>query len=100
MRWVTSIPLGWCSWTRWAPTPRWLHFTPTLPWANERHRYFEIPRNRGTNTTLLASLHSEGMGPSMAVEGATTVRVFEAYVERVLAPSLRPGQVVVMDRLG
>ena len=62
--------------------------------------YFEIPRNRGKNTTLLASLHAQGMGPSMAVEGATTVRVFEAYVERVLAPSLRPGQVVVMDRLG
>jgi transposase len=41
------------------------------------------------------------MGPSMAVEGATTVRVFEAYVERVIAPSLRPGQlVVVMDKLG
>ena len=36
----------------------------------------------------------------MAVEGATTVRVFEAYVERVLAPSLRPGQLVVMDKLG
>jgi transposase len=36
----------------------------------------------------------------MAVEGGTTSRVFEAYVERVLAPSLRPGQVVVMDRLG
>jgi transposase len=62
--------------------------------------YFEIPRNRGKNTTLLVSLHAQGMGPSMAVEGATTVRVFEAYVERVLAPSLRPGQVVVMDRLG
>jgi transposase len=34
------------------------------------------------------------------VEGATTARVFEAYVEKVLAPSLRPGQVVVMDNLG
>jgi hypothetical protein len=46
--------------------------------------YFEIPRNlKASNTrTLLASLHAEGMGPSMAVEGATTVRVFEAYVER------------------
>jgi transposase len=31
------------------------------------------------------------MGPSMAVEGATTSRVFETYVERVLAPALRPG---------
>ena len=40
------------------------------------------------------------MGPSLAVEGATTRKVFEAYLlERVLAPSLRPGQVVVMDNL-
>jgi transposase len=36
----------------------------------------------------------------MAVEGATTARVFETYVERLLAPALRPGQVVVMDNLG
>jgi len=62
--------------------------------------FFEIPRNRGKNTTLLTSLHAEGIGPSMAVEGATTSRVFETYVERVLAPALRPGQVVVMDNLG
>ena len=40
------------------------------------------------------------MGPSMAVEGATTARVFETYVERLLAPALRPGEVVVMDNLG
>jgi transposase len=62
--------------------------------------FFEIPRNRGKNTTLLASLHAEGMGPSMAVEGATTTRVFDTYVRRLLAPALRPGQVVVMDNLG
>ena len=62
--------------------------------------FFEIPRNRGKNTTLLTSLYREGMGPSMAVEGATTSRVFETYVKRLLAPALRPGQVVVMDNLG
>jgi hypothetical protein len=33
------------------------------------------------------------------VEGATTARVLESYVERVLAPTLRRGQVVVMDNL-
>ena len=32
--------------------------------------------------------------------GSTTRAIFEAYVERVLTPSLRPGQVVVMDNLG
>ena len=36
---------------------------------------------------------------SLAVEGSTTREVFEAYLERVLVPSLRPGQVVVMDNL-
>jgi transposase len=39
------------------------------------------------------------MGPSLSVEGATTSAVFEAYVEQVLAPTLRKGQVVVMDNL-
>jgi hypothetical protein len=39
--------------------------------------FCKFPRNRGKNTTLLASLRQEGMGPSMAVEGATTARVFE-----------------------
>ena len=35
----------------------------------------------------------------MTVEGGTTVAVFEAYVDQVLAPSLAPGQVVVIDNL-
>lgn len=59
--------------------------------------FLEIPRNRGRNTTLLTSLRAGGMGPSMAVEGATTARVFETYVERLVASALRPGQVVVME---
>jgi transposase len=40
------------------------------------------------------------MGESMTVEGATDSEAFEAYVERFLAPSLREGQVVVLDGLG
>jgi transposase len=59
----------------------------------------EVPRNRGKNTTLLASMGIGGMGECLAVEGATTKAVFEAYVERVLAPGLRAGQVVVLDNL-
>ena len=61
--------------------------------------YGRVPRNRGPNTTLLASMGAGGMGPCLAVEGATTKVVFEAYVERVLLPSLSPGQVVVLDNL-
>ena len=60
-----------------------------------------VPRSRGKNTTLLSSMTIEGMGPSLAVEGATTARVFETYdVEKALVPSLRTGQIVVMDNLG
>ena len=62
--------------------------------------YPEVPRNRGPNTTLLASMSVEGMGECLlAVEGATAKVLFETYVERVLAPSLRAGQIVVMDNL-
>ena len=39
------------------------------------------------------------MGEAMAFEGSTKAFVFEAYVERFLAPTLRAGQIVVMDNL-
>ncbi len=59
----------------------------------------KAPRNWGANVTLLASMTFSGMGPSLAVEGPTTRAVFETYLERVLVPSLSPGQLVVMDNL-
>jgi hypothetical protein len=74
--------------------------SPIYGWAKKGERaYCSVPRNRGKNTTVLASMSLEGMGPSLAVEGATTKAVFETYVERVLGPSLRKGQVVIMDNL-
>ena len=74
--------------------------SPLYGWAKKGERaYCSVPRNRGPNTTLLSSMSMEGMGPSLAVEGSTNREVFEIYVERVLAPTLRRGQVVVMDNL-
>jgi transposase len=74
--------------------------SPLYAWAPRGGRAFcSVPRNRGKNTTLLTSMSMEGMGPSLAVEGATDREVFEAYVERLLVPTLRRGQVVVMDNL-
>ena len=62
--------------------------------------YGKVPRNRGKNTTLIASMTLEGgIGASMISEGATDAKVFKAYVEHFLAPTLEEGQVVVMDRL-
>ena len=74
--------------------------SPIYAWAPKGQRAcWSVPRNRGANTTLLSSMGIEGMGPSLTVEGSTTSVVFEAYVEQVLAPTLRGGQVVVMDNL-
>ena len=73
---------------------------PLHAWSRRGERaQLKAPRNRGRNTTLLASMTLEGLGPCLAVVGSTTKGVFEAYVERVLAPALRAGQVVVMDNL-
>lgn len=63
--------------------------------------YGKVPRNRGRNQTLIASMSLEGgMGEAISIEGGTDAEVFERYVQDFLAPSLQAGQVVVMDRLG
>ena len=77
-----------------------ISLSPLYAWAPKGERaHCSVPRNRGPNTTVLSSMTLEGMGPSLVVEGATTSEVFETYVEQVLAPTLRSGQVVVMDNL-
>jgi transposase len=58
-----------------------------------------VPRNHGPNITLLVALTPAGIGPVVAIPGAVDGAAFLAYAERVLAPSLRPGQVVVLDNL-
>ena len=73
---------------------------PLRAWSRRGQRaQLKAPRNRAKNTTLLTSMTLEGLGPCLAVVGGTTKGVFEAYLERVLAPTLRAGQVVVMDNL-
>jgi hypothetical protein len=62
--------------------------------------YGRVPRNRGRNTTLVASMTLGGMGEAVVFEGATDAKAFEAYVEHFLAPALSEGQVVVLDNLG
>ena len=58
-----------------------------------------IPRNRGRNTSILAAMSAEGLVGTMTVEGATNTEVFLTYLDAVLCPALRPGQIVVMDNL-
>lgn len=66
-----------------------------------KRAYGKVPRNRGKNQTLIASITLEGgMGEAMCIKGGTDGAVFETYVEKFLAPSLNKGQVVVLDGLG
>jgi transposase len=77
-----------------------INLTPRYARAPRGQRAFgSVPRNTPANTTLIASLSLAGLGPTMLLEGATDTAAFEAYVEQVLAPALRPGQVVVLDNL-
>lgn len=64
-----------------------------------KRAYVKTPRNTEQNTTLIASLSSSGLGAAMTLLGATNTIAFETYVEKLLAPSLAPGQVVVLDNL-
>lgn len=77
-----------------------ISLSPLYSWSRKGERAFgSAPRNWGKNVTLLASITRKGLGPCLAVEGATRREVFEAYLEHVLAPTLKPGQIVVMDNL-
>jgi transposase len=58
------------------------------------------PHGHWCTTTMISSLRLDGTTAAMVIEGPTDADVFEAYVEQVLVPSLRPGDIVVMDRLG
>lgn len=58
-----------------------------------------VPRNRGKNTSILAAMSSQGLVGTMTVEGATNSAVLLTYLQEVLCPALRPGQIVVLDNL-
>ncbi len=65
-----------------------------------RRAYGKVPRNRGKNQTLIASITLEGgMGEAVSIQGSTDAELFETYVEEFLAPTLEAGQVVVLDGL-
>lgn len=57
-----------------------------------------VPRNWKGNTTILGGLSLEGW-QAMTLQGATDRDVFEAFIEHVIVPWLRPGQIVIMDNL-
>jgi transposase len=59
----------------------------------------KAPKNWGKNVSLICAIDLGGVKPSMSVEGAVDGKAFESYVEHLLAPKLKRGQIVVMDNL-
>jgi transposase len=57
------------------------------------------PRNWKTNTTILGALSPQGVQAVMSLEGPTDRLAFEAFIEQVLLPTLKPGQIVILDNL-
>jgi transposase len=66
--------------------------------AGER-AYSRTPFNSGRNYTLLAALRSHGMDAPLVIEGAADSAVFETYIRDILCPTLRPGDLVIMDNV-
>lgn len=58
-----------------------------------------IPHGHWQTTTFVGALRATGMTAPMVLDGAMDGPAFEAYVKELLAPTLRPGDIVVMDNL-
>ena len=59
-----------------------------------------IPHGHWKTTTFVAGLGTSGMVAPMVLDGPIIGELFQARVDQVLVPELRPGDIVVMDNLG
>ncbi len=70
-------------------------------WAPRGRRLVQAaPYGHWCTTTFVAGLRSTGLVAPLVLDGPMNGQAFLAYVEQVLVPTLRPGDVVVMDNLG
>src|SRR4051794_2245396 len=58
-----------------------------------------VPHGRWKTTTFVAGLRTSGLVAPLVLDGPINRAAFEAYVEKVLVPALRPGDVVILDNL-
>lgn len=58
-----------------------------------------VPHGHWKTTTFVGALRLSGMTAPMILDGPMNQGAFQAYVEQVLLPTLRPGEVVIMDNL-
>jgi hypothetical protein len=58
-----------------------------------------VPHGHWKTTTFVGALRLTGMTAPMVLDGPTTAEWFQAYAEQVLAPTLNPGDIVILDNL-
>ena len=58
-----------------------------------------VPAGHWCTTTMISSVRLDGSTACMVVDGATNKEVFQAYVKHILLPTLKPGDIVVLDNL-
>ena len=58
-----------------------------------------IPHGHWKTTTLTAAVRLDGVGACLALDGATNAACFQAYIGQCLVPTLKPGDIVIMDNL-
>jgi transposase len=58
-----------------------------------------VPHAHWKGMTILGALSPTGIQAAMTVEAATDAEIFATFLEQVLGPTLRPGQVVILDNL-
>jgi transposase len=57
------------------------------------------PGGHWNNTTILSAIRIDGSTESMTIEGATDAEVFKVYISKILCPTLRPTDIIVLDNL-
>ena len=58
-----------------------------------------VPRNHGKTLTLVSAINLLGIQTQMAFDGAMDKITFITFIKECLIPTLRPGQVIILDRL-
>jgi transposase len=68
--------------------------------AKGRRLVAKVPHGRWRTLTFLAALRADRIDAPCVLDGPIDARSFQAYVEQFLVPTLRPGDIVIMDNLG
>ena len=99
----------WRTWQRYMDPARFIFLDETGTATNMARRYGRspsarrlvgaVPHGHWRTTTFIAGLRQSGVVAPLVLDGPMTGPVFRAYVEQFLAPSLEPGDVIVLDNL-